>query len=70
MTGSKSLLTSRTLWSNVIGLGAVVFSLLGVDTGMVDQGLLADAIPQAIAAISFVASSVFRITATKRLNPI
>ncbi len=67
VTDTKSLLTSKTLWSNVIGLGAIMLSLFGIDASSVDGEGLSQAIPQAVAALSFIASAVFRIRATKRL---
>ena len=68
MDETKSLLSSKTLWSNLVGLAAVVFSTFGLDTSGVDSAGLSQAIPQAVAAISFIASTVFRVTATKRLS--
>ncbi len=67
MDGTKSLLNSKTLWSNLVGLAAVLLSTFGIDTSGVDSAGLSQAIPQAVAAISFIASTVFRVTATKRL---
>ncbi len=64
---SKTILASRTVWVNLIGLSAVALGLLGFDTSGVDAGAFADAATQLIAAASFVASTVFRIAATKRL---
>lgn len=68
MKDSKSILTSKTLWANLIGLTAVLGGLFGIETGALDQGALGEAIPQAIAAVSFIASSIFRVSATKRLT--
>jgi uncharacterized phiE125 gp8 family phage protein len=67
MDGTKSLLSSKTLWSNLVGLAAVLLSTFGIDTSGVDSTGLSQAIPQAVAAISFIAATVFRVTATKRL---
>ena len=67
VTDTKSLLSSRTVWANLVGLAAVLLSIFGFDTSTVDSASLADAIAQAVAGISFVASTVFRVTATKRL---
>ncbi len=68
METTKSLLASRTLWSNVIGLAAVGLSLAGFDTRGLDPAPIADAALQMVAAGGFIASSVFRIIATKRLT--
>ena len=63
----KPILQSRTVWSNLIGLAAIGLSAFGFDTTGVDQGRLAEAGLQAIAGLSFVSSTVFRILATRRL---
>ncbi len=67
MNDTKNLLTSKTLWSNLIGLGAIMLSLFGIDASGVDSDGLSQAIPQAVAAVSFIASTLFRVSATKRL---
>jgi lysozyme family protein len=64
---TKSLLTSKTLWSNLVGLSAVMLSIFGIDASGVDHAGLSQAIPQVVAGLSFIASSVFRITASKRI---
>lgn len=68
MTDSKSLLASKTLWANLVGLAALGLGAFGFDAGGLDAARLGEAIPQAIAALSFIASTVFRITATRRLE--
>ncbi|MCP8937774.1 hypothetical protein NK718_04545 [Alsobacter sp. SYSU M60028] len=67
MDGLKSILGSRTVLSNIVGLAALAFSALGFQTSGVDTGALTDAILQAIAAGGFIASTVFRVLATKKL---
>lgn len=67
MTDTKSLLTSKTLWSNLVGLSAVMLSIFGIDASGVDHAGLSQAIPQVVAGLSFIASSVFRITAKRRI---
>ncbi len=67
MNDTKSLLTSRTLWSNLVGLSALLLSIVGLDGSALDHEGLSQAIPQAIAAGSFIASTIFRVTATKRI---
>lgn len=64
---TKGILTSRTVWANAIGIGALALSWLGFDTSGLDKGALTDSLLQAIAGVSFVASTLFRIIATKRL---
>jgi hypothetical protein len=63
----KSILASRTVWANLIGLAATGLAGLGIDTGSVDADKLAEAAAQLVAAASFIGSTVFRLTATKRL---
>ena len=69
MTDTKSILTSSTVWANVIGLASLALGLLGFNTGSIDANGLADATVQIIAAASFIASTVFRVVATKLLAP-
>lgn len=68
MMDSKAILSSRTVWSNLLGLAFLGLGLVGVDTGSVDVDRTAEALAQMMAAGSFVASTVFRIAATKQLN--
>lgn len=67
MIDTKSILLSRTIWANAIGVVAFGLSLIGFDTRAVDAGGLADAALQIVTAGSFIASSVFRVVATKQL---
>lgn len=67
MTDVKSILASRTVWTNFIGVSALGLSALGFDTGNLDVDRVAEAATQLVAAASFIGSTVFRITATKRL---
>ena len=68
MDSLKPILQSRTVWSNLIGLAALALSAFGFDTSGLDTARVADAALQAIAAGSFLASTGFRIVATKRLR--
>ena len=67
MNATKSILASRTLWSNVVGLAAVALSLAGFDTSALDAGAVSEAALQIVAGGSILASSLFRLLATKRL---
>ncbi len=64
----KSLLQSRTVWANAVGLLALLFSILGYSPPVVDKEQLIDAILQVIAGFSFLASTAFRIAATKKIT--
>ena len=68
MADTKSILASRTVWANVLGLAAIVLSLFGVDAGSVDVNGLAEAAAQLVAAGSFIASTIFRIVAEKQIG--
>jgi lysozyme family protein len=68
MIDTKSLVQSRTIWANLIGLGSLALSMAGFQTAGLDTGLLTDRVLEVVAAGSFVASSVFRVIATKRLG--
>jgi len=67
MFDSKTILASRTIWANLIGLAALVLGLLGFDGSVLATGAFEEAIVQLVAAGSFIASTVFRILATKQI---
>ena len=67
MIDTKTVLSSRTVWANIIGLGSLGLSLFGVQTGGIDQSGLADALAQVAAGVSFVASTYFRVQATRQI---
>ena len=68
MLDTKSILASRTVWANLVGLVALALGLLGFDTRELDQAALVESILQIIAAASFVLSTFFRILATRQLR--
>ena len=67
MNLTKSVLASRTVWANVIGLASLGLGLFGVKTGSIDANGLADAASQVVTGASFIASTVFRVTAKKQI---
>ncbi len=67
MSDVKSLLQSRTIWSNLIGFGAFALAHFGLKTSGIDQSQLTDSVLQIVTASSFVASSFFRLIASKKL---
>lgn len=67
MLDTKSILASRTVWSNLVGLAAVALGVFGFDTTGLDPSAFAEAAVQLVAAASFIASTVFRIVATRQL---
>lgn len=64
---SKSILSSRTIWANAIGLGAFMLSMLEFDASGIDKNALTEAILQIVTAGSFIASAIFRVLASKRI---
>jgi hypothetical protein len=68
MQDIKHMFASRTVWSNVIGLTAVTLSAFGYQVGETDADKVTDAILQVVAAASFIASTFFRVMATKRID--
>jgi hypothetical protein len=69
MDSTKGLLASRTVWANLIGLASLGLGIVGVKTGGLDVNGLADAATQIVAGVSFVASTLFRVAATKQIGP-
>jgi len=66
LSETKSILQSRTVWANLIGLASFGLSLFGY--GSLDVGGLTDAVLQTVTAGSFIASTVFRVTAKAKLG--
>lgn len=62
---TKTILQSRTVWANLIGLASLGLAASGY--GALDVGGLTDAVLQTVTAGSFIASTLFRIGAKKRL---
>lgn len=69
LTDVKSILASRTVWSNLVGLAALGLSVAGFDGNALNSPALVDAGLQVVAGGSFIASTVFRIVASRRLVP-
>ena len=68
MPDTKTILASRTVWANLIGLAAVILGLFGFDASALDGGAFQEALVQFIAAASFIASTIFRILATRKIG--
>ena len=68
MLDKKSILASRTVWANLVGLVALALGLLGFETRELDQAALVESILPIVAAASFVFSTLFRILATRQLR--
>ena len=67
MNDVKSILASRTVWANIVGLISVGLALAGIDLDDADANRLVEAATQIVAAMSFIGSTVFRIAASHRL---
>ncbi|MBN8532650.1 MAG: glycoside hydrolase family 108 protein [Rhizobiales bacterium] len=67
MNLTKNILESRTVWANTIGLASIALSIFGFKTGEIEPNLIADKALEAVAAVSFIASTLFRVLATKKL---
>jgi lysozyme family protein len=66
--GVKSILASKTVWANILGFASVMPVIGGYLAGE-NLSQLAEAISAAIAAVSFIASTLFRINAKYQLRP-
>ncbi len=67
MIDSKTILASRTVWANLVGLAALILGFFGFDASALNGGEFLEATAQLIAAASFMASTIFRIVATKQI---
>lgn len=67
MTGLKSILASRTVLANLVGLASLGLAAAGFDTGSVATDSVVDAALSAVTGASFIASTVFRVIATRKL---
>jgi hypothetical protein len=68
MSEWKTFLESRTVWANLVGLTALILSSLGFSSLGFDQEKIIDVILQVVAGFSFLASTVFRVLATRKLT--
>ncbi len=68
MSEWKTFLESRTVCANLVGLTALILSSLGFSSLGFDQEKIIDVILQVVAGLSFLASTVFRVLATRKLT--
>lgn len=68
MSEAKTFLESRTVWANIIGLASLILSVKGVPVPEGIQERLVEAVLQSVTGVSFLASTVFRISAKKRIG--
>lgn len=69
MNNIKTPLASRTVWANIVGLGSLALGAFGVQTGTLDASGIAEALSQIVTGASFLASTWFRLQATKQIVP-
>jgi hypothetical protein len=69
MTDMKPILMSRTVWSSLVGMACLIGSILGVETRIIDQGALTEALLQVGTGLSLIGTIVFRVVATRKLTP-
>jgi len=68
MTTAKPWYLSRTIWASIITILTAGGSLIGVPTGAIDSGALADTLLQAITAISGLVAIFGRMAAKDRIG--
>jgi hypothetical protein len=64
----KNFFASRTIWSNLVGLAALLLGAFGFDLGAAEQEGVVVAVGQIVAGGCFLASTVFRVLATRKLS--
>ncbi len=64
----KTFLESRTVWANLIGLTALILSSLGFSALGFEQEKIIDVILQIVTGLSFLASTIFRVMATRKIT--
>jgi len=68
MPNVKTALQSRTIWANLVGLAAFALPFLGINSAGLDTAPIVDTIMQMVVGGSFLASTTFRLLATKRIG--
>ena len=61
MVNFRSVLLSRPIWANLIGLASIMLSLAGLDTSGLDTAGFSESLLQVVAGGSFIASSLFQL---------
>jgi hypothetical protein len=68
MDGWKTFFASRTVWANGVGLAALILNGLGFDGGAIEQEAAVEALLEMTAGLAFLASTLFRVVATRKLT--
>ena len=66
MVNLRTILLSRPIWANLVGLASIMLSLAGLDTSGLDTAGFSESLLQVVAGGSFIASSLFHL---RRRNP-
>lgn len=61
MLNLRTVLLSRPIWANLVGLASIALSLAGIDTTGLDAAGFSDSVLQVVAGASFIASSLFQL---------
>lgn len=68
MNASKPWYLSRTIWASIITVATGGAGLLGIPTGVVDNGALTETILQLVTAVAGLIAIVGRVTATSKIG--
>jgi hypothetical protein len=70
LVGAKGLLQSKVFWANAVGAASLLFPHLAQYFSLLDPDTIVTGVGQGIAFVSFVASTVARIMATKQITAV
>lgn len=68
MDTTKPWYLSKTVWASLVTIAVSVAAMLGLPTGNIDQGSLADIILQIVTAFSGAFAIFGRLTASKKIG--
>jgi hypothetical protein len=68
MDTTKPWYLSKTVWASLVTIGLSVAGMVGLPTGSIDQGSLADTLLQLVTALSGAFAIFGRFAASKKLG--
>lgn len=68
MDMTKPWYLSKTVWASLVTIGLSIAGMLGLPTGSIDQGSLADTLLQLVTAVSGAVAIFGRLAATTKLR--
>lgn len=68
MNSSKPWYLSKTIWASAVTIATALGAMMGLPSGVIDNGALTDTIIQAITAISGLIAIFGRVSAAKRIG--